>query len=367
MMDSIHEWFTRPEMSDRMISSIFTENMYKTLRNEFAIQGIGNLDKLDQIWYEDISNRNSISDFMTDISLGKKRLISMPERITSSIRTELGNVTYRPSAITGSREELNTVEQWWSAWIKFMFSTPIRIRGTEHPNVFSRLETIPRAKYPALTAQEEAMSIPLQALCLAVFDAILIHMLSTVAPHSWQALKQSLHRALHEDKVAACVAVLRRRYADADVIFIQEASDAFAAAAWADLGRLVLRPPRADAKRSQVSLILVHRARFREDTARDLTDHVLAHPACAAVDRADLCVAEILAADGRPHLLASFHGDSAGRSTPAVVAAVHSLARARFPDHVLVFGLDANTAHDPPLRPLRPAPPRRRAGRPVDA
>ena len=281
---------------------------------------------------------------MTDTSLGQKRLISMPDRMTSCIRTENGRVLHRPSAVTGSQEDMPTIESWWKLWINFMFLTPIRVRGTEHPTICSRLETIPRAKYPAVTEAEEAASVPLQALCLAIFDAILVHMLSIVAPATWQPLKRALHRALHEDKVAACVAVLRGHYAAADVIFIQEACDGFAAAAWAGLDRLVLRPPRASGKRSQVSLILVHRARFREDTARDVTDLVLARPACAAVDRADLCVAEILSAGGRPHLLASFHGDSAGRSTAPALAALDALHADVFPGHILVVGLDANTS-----------------------
>jgi hypothetical protein len=309
LMCAVHDWFACPEMSDCIISNIFSEDMYQSMRHRMSIKGQPNLEQLDKIWYGDISKRNSISGFMSDTSLGQKRLISMPDRVTSCIRMEYGEVIYRPSAITGSAEDMNTLEQWWAAWTDFMFNTPIRVRGTKYPTVFSRLTPIPRAKYPALSPEEEAISVPLQALSLAVFDAILIHMLCAVAPRSWQPLKRSLHRALHEGKAAACVAVLRRHYAHADVVFIQEASDAFAAAAWTDLDRLVLRPPRADAKRSQVSLILVHRARFRADTARDLTDRALADPACAAVDRADLCVAEILSADGRPHLLASFHGD----------------------------------------------------------
>jgi hypothetical protein len=62
------------------------------------------------------------------------------------------------------------------------------------------------------------------------------------------------------------------------------------------------------------------------------------------VEPGDLCVFEATAHDGERFLLASFHGDSAGRSTAPVLAGLHSLALERCPGHTLLFGLDANTA-----------------------
>jgi hypothetical protein len=42
-------------------------------------------------------------------------------------------------------------------------------------------------------------------------------------------------------------------------------------------------------------------------------------------------------------LLASFHGDTNGLATVEVTMALHNLAQASFPEHRLIFGLDANT------------------------
>ncbi len=42
------------------------------------------------------------------------------------------------------------------------------------------IEPILHSKYPAITQDEQEISIPLQLLCLAIFDAILVHMLNTV-------------------------------------------------------------------------------------------------------------------------------------------------------------------------------------------
>ena len=45
--------------------------------------------------------------------------------------------------------------------------------------VYETLLPIKRSKYPALSEDEERLSIPLQTLCGAIFDAILVHMLNT--------------------------------------------------------------------------------------------------------------------------------------------------------------------------------------------
>lgn len=46
------------------------------------------------------------------------------------------------------------------------------------------LQPIKRSKYPTVTQEEEAISIPLQVLALAVFDAILVHVMNVCAPSS---------------------------------------------------------------------------------------------------------------------------------------------------------------------------------------
>jgi hypothetical protein len=62
------------------------------------------------------------------------------------------------------------------------------------------------------------------------------------------------------------------------------------------------------------------------------------------VEPGDLCVFEVASHDGDRFLLASFHGDSAGRCTAPVLAGLHALADELCPGHTLLFGLDANTA-----------------------
>lgn len=52
------------------------------------------------------------------------------------------------------------------------------------------LVPIKRSKYPALSEEEETMSLPLQTLAGAIFDGILVHMLNTLAPQSWQVREE---------------------------------------------------------------------------------------------------------------------------------------------------------------------------------
>ncbi len=83
------------------------------------------------------------------------------------------------------------------------------------------LEPIPRAKYPDLTEEEERISLPLQVLCLAIFDAVLVHILHSISPGSWQKVKQALNNALYKNRSAACLSILERSYSDCDVVFLQ--------------------------------------------------------------------------------------------------------------------------------------------------
>ena len=54
------------------------------------------------------------------------------------------------------------------------------------------LSPILRAKYPAITPEEEAVSVPLQAMAGAIFDAVLVHMMNQLAPDTWQPLREDM-------------------------------------------------------------------------------------------------------------------------------------------------------------------------------
>ena len=93
----------------------------------------------------------------------------MPDRVTNTIRTASGSVM-RPTVINCfSGGDLGSGDAWWANWKAFFFSKKI-----DGKPVYELLLPIKRSKYPALSEAEEKISIPLQTLAGAIFDAILV-------------------------------------------------------------------------------------------------------------------------------------------------------------------------------------------------
>mmetsp|Transcript_67483 Transcript_67483/g.180301 ORF Transcript_67483/g.180301 Transcript_67483/m.180301 type:complete len:400 (+) Transcript_67483:82-1281(+) len=229
-----------------------------------------------------------------------------------------------------------------------MFHTPLELNGKRGQlrslsSVFALLEPISRAKYPDLTHEEEAISLPLQVLCLAIFDAVLVHMLHTVAPRSWQRVKRTLHCALYKDRVESCLGVLRRTYSNADVICLQEVSGDFVERLRHGMpGFAVVEPAHLDRARNQNSVIALRAATFDLSTLTDVTSEVL-EGLGSITGAADLVVAAVDGHHAHRYLVASFHSDSCGLATIPVLSAIHRLTRTKYPAHRLILGLDANT------------------------
>ena len=89
-------------------------------------------------------------------------------------------------------------------------------------------------RYPAVTEEEERISIPLQTMCGAIFDAILFHIVETVSGTKWQSLRTEMCEALNLKKTDHTLGVLERTYGDSDVIFLQEVAKEFIAKAQSD-------------------------------------------------------------------------------------------------------------------------------------
>ena len=200
--------------------------------------------------------------------------------------------------------------------------------------------------------------MPLQTLCGAVFDAILVHMMNTVEPTGWQPLRADMCLKLNSRKNARTVEILETTYKDYDVQFLQEAAAEFVDEAnAAPLGMAqfdVHFPEKLDGDRNQNSLILLKKGEFTD--VKEITDSVLSSFKPAAdsrgkavpLDNGDLfAVVATGAADGTEYLFASFHGDTNGLATIPVVSAVNAYATASLPQHKLVFGLDANVYEHP--------------------
>jgi hypothetical protein len=214
------------------------------------------------------------------------------------------------------------------------------------------IETIRHSKYPAISPEEEAISIPLQTLALAIFDAILVRMLQIIAPKTWQPLKHSLCDAFNKNKSQQVINILAKSYDDADVIFIQEAAASFVDHANGGLAHkyMVLRPYVIDGYRNQNSMILARKDKFLEGSRTDLTEQVAKLAGGNWTAPGDLCAVAIKGVDGQRYMLASFHGDTNGLATVPVLKALHEAFTKSYPDHIVIFGLDANTVSDPRRR-----------------
>ena len=286
LMTDVQVMIDSPEEHDFKVADIITDDMVQELVELLTEHENGaqeGADKLLHVWETEYKNRYAIEGFLKDKAIGRKRLISMPDRISNTIQSQ-GEMLMRPSVISMFNDEaLSSIPGWWCLWTKYMFETQVKVLDRNSPNTFrflrviDMMQKIPHAKYPAISEEEEAMSIPLQLLAMAIFDGVLLHILNTVAPQTWQPIKLSLCEAFNQNKGAKVISILERAYADTDVIFIQEAAAAFVEAAKARLGRqyLIMRPYLMDGFRNQNSIVLAKRGYFEEGSTIDVTDHII--------------------------------------------------------------------------------------------
>merc|ERR1719356_240726 len=131
--------------------------MWDELKAEMEAQGWAGLDKIEEQWAQNLRTKRIVSQFMKDVDLGDKRLMSMPDRVTNTIHANGGDVC-RPSVINGySGKDMGDVESWWPKWRSFFFHQQIRMPsrtggGPEAVLPCNLLQPIKRAKYPAVTA-----------------------------------------------------------------------------------------------------------------------------------------------------------------------------------------------------------------------
>lgn len=359
MMRAVEAFIDNPGEGDIPLSGVFTAAMFDRLLIAMAQQGWSGIDKVADMWREDFSKRTLIKGFLKDKELGAKRLASMPDRVTNTINTTDGKVVYRPTVINNYQQEMRDLGSWFDQWYEFMFATEVSIKGKrgdiKQQKVCELLQPIPRSKYPAITEEEEAISIPLQLLVQALFDAVLVHIMNACAGPSvnWHELKLQLCRALVLNKQDSVLRVLAEYpgYSGADVIFLQEAAGAFVEAFRAHEllnSRFVLLAPKAiDHVRDQNSVVLVARSRLADEAQVEEFDVSAALGSAVPVADGDLATFAVPLHFGSRTarvVLASFHGDTAGLSSLPVTDAVRRAASAGAEGGLpIVMGMDANS------------------------
>eukprot|EP00638_Chattonella_subsalsa_P000691 CAMPEP_0117756736 /NCGR_PEP_ID=MMETSP0947-20121206/14276_1 /TAXON_ID=44440 /ORGANISM="Chattonella subsalsa, Strain CCMP2191" /LENGTH=520 /DNA_ID=CAMNT_0005576421 /DNA_START=133 /DNA_END=1695 /DNA_ORIENTATION=+ len=349
MMEDVQAFIDNPGESDIQICQVFTPEMFAELKELMLAEGWDGIEETEQQYEVNYKTRTIISGFMKDKDIGKKRLASMPDRITNTINTVDQGIVCRPTVINMYEQRMDSLEEWWAQWKQFFFNTTVTIKGrggAEEKKVCAMLQPIKSSKYPAITPEEESISIPLQTMCQAIFDSILVHMLNTVAPGVWYDLKMQLCNALNKRKNERTFEILEQEYGDTDICFLQEVAAAFVESAKSRyLGERyeILCPEKLDAKRDQNSVIMVKKGLFDQTTAEEITNQIADQfPSNCPVADGDLYAVKIRGMDGLDYVLASFHGDTNGLATIPVVNATHSIVWAMGHPR-LIFGMDANT------------------------
>jgi len=259
----------------------------------------------------------------------------MPDRVTNTIQLATGERKFRPTVINCFEEGLPSLDDWFKKWLRFFFDEEVDMDGKGARKTYSLLQKIRKAKYPAVSDEEEAASIPLQLVLQGVFDAVLVNLMQKKGGPNWESLRSEICSSLNSRKKDLIKEILTKTYQDADVLCLQEAGN--------ELVQLlrdvyseshdVIVPRSYSVKRAQNSIMLLRRSMFSEV-------HEVEVAAEGWEDGDLLLVKSKVNTPGAPEVsLASFHGDTNGLLTIPMLTKVMK----ELPSSRLIFGMDANT------------------------
>jgi hypothetical protein len=377
MLADVEALVQAPGAADVPVGTIFTDQMFDELAACFEARGWGeHAGAIAEAW-AGFKDRPVVSGFLKDGELSKKRLTSMPDRTTNTLATTAGPA-FRPTVINCFEGKMDSVEEWWGHWKRFMFEDAMEMTPGVNKVGADLLAPIKRSKYPALTEAEEAICMPLQTLCLALFDAVQLHVVRTVAPDTWQTMRNQIADALNRHKKPITARVLANpAYDDTEVWFLQECQAAFIETELKNVGgngtvaslaeRYNAVGPQRLSKSNQNSALLLSKERFDLTTLRDLTPMTMAALMNEDDDgdkkkRKKLKISEgdlllvavsensssaVAATPPERFAFCSFHGDTDGLATiPMLRAVVDTIKQVEAETGValtLVCGMDANT------------------------
>lgn len=350
MMIAVENFVLSPGLKDVVVTEVFTDEMFAGLMSKMQAAGWANLDQVEAIWKDDYKQRTVMKTFLQDKLLGKKRLMSMGDRVTNTLTTQDQGTLYRPTVVNAYTEDMNSHAVWWPKWLTFMFDNTVTVStktGPKTDKICTLLIPIKKAKYEAITPEEELISIPLQTLCLAIFDAVLLYIVNTVSPGSWPSIKMSICQGLVLQKPQKLCKILADYYKEMDVMCLQECSTAVITVLQQQLGTAyhIIVPGDADGTRDQNSLLCLSKKRYAAGYT-EITQNIIEtfpEESRTSVMAGDLLVITCKTVTGQDYVLASFHGDSNGLATPVVTQKTAAFIEANHPTAKFVFGMDANT------------------------
>jgi hypothetical protein len=98
-------------VKDVEVRQVFTEAMFQELQQALAAAGWGGANETRQHWESDLRSRKVVAQFLRDPVLGKKRLVSMPDRLTNTVRGPGGVPRYRPTVVNCYPDDLSSTSR----------------------------------------------------------------------------------------------------------------------------------------------------------------------------------------------------------------------------------------------------------------
>jgi hypothetical protein len=246
---------------------------------------------------------------------------------------------YRPSIVSMDEKVYANLEEWWTAWIRFMFDTDVMVAETGTPSkVCTLIQPMMKGGTPLYDLEPDvAQSRSLQILCLAVFDATLMHVVL-----QWQTERRASYpeatyvgartEASTQTSCDTASQIEVLQLVNADVMLLQEVSNSALAELRNSFGTYTFAHSKSDT--NQMSVVALSKARFETLQHPEMPTPVALQAGMCAVTAVDKSVPP------KMWLVASFHAVSNGTDTPKAFDHLGDLTVAC--DGVL-FGLDANT------------------------
>lgn len=127
LMEGVQKVIDHPEEYDVEVHEVLTDSMVEQLMCDLQRQKAPGIAEVKQLWQDDFRSRKIVSGFLKDSNIGKKRLASMPDRITNTINCVGGQTMKRPTVINYYEKDMGDRESWWSQWREFIFNTEVEV------------------------------------------------------------------------------------------------------------------------------------------------------------------------------------------------------------------------------------------------
>ena len=102
LMEDVQNFIEAPGTADVQVKDVFTNDMFNQLVLQMTKAGYDptHISQTKQIWEDSFQYRKIVSEVLKDGELGKKRLMSMPDRVTNTIDAiEPTHTVYRPTVM----------------------------------------------------------------------------------------------------------------------------------------------------------------------------------------------------------------------------------------------------------------------------